>query len=204
MLTDVIDRDYEPSYSLIAPQDLNRRRRRNPIQPGISVAHINGSAGTLGGIVYDADTGAPCILSNWHVLHSPGGAIGNAIVQLGLFDDNNTANNRCGTLLRSHLGPAGDCALARIARRGVKREIYELGTFASRMAEVDLDDKVIKSGRTTGVTHCIVRRIHVMVKIDYGSAVGVREIGGFETGVGSDQVPSDGEISMGGTPAAFG
>ena len=202
--TDVITRDYEPSYSLIKRQDLNRRRQRqNPIQPGISVSHLNGSAGTLGGIVYDADTGAPCILSNWHVLHTLSGAIGDAIVQPGPSDDNNTGNNRCGTLLRSHLGPAGDCALARIAGRGIKREIYELGTVATQMAEVDLDDEVIKSGRTTAVTYGIVRRIHVMVKINYGGAVGMHEIGGFEIGIDPNHVPSNGEISMGGDSGSF-
>ncbi len=201
--TDVIERDYEPSYGLIAPQDLNRRRQRqNPIQPGVSVSHINGSAGTLGGIVYDADTGAPCILSNWHVLHNSSGAIGDTIVQPGPFDDNNTGNNCCGTLLRSHLGAAGDCALARIAGRGIKREIYELGTTATQMAEVDLDDKVIKSGRTTAVTHGIVRRIHVMVEIDYGG-VGMHKIGGFEIGVDPDHVPSNSEISMRGDSGSF-
>ena len=201
--TDVIERDYEPSYSLITPQNSNRRRQRqNPIQPGISVSHVNGSAGTLGGIVYDADTGAPCILSNWHVLHKSGGAIGDAIVQPGPFDDNNTSNNRCGTLLRSHLGAAGDCALARITGRSIKREIYELGTAATQMAEVDLDDKVIKSGRTTAVTHGIVRRIHVMVEIDY-AGVGKRKIGGFEIGVDPDHMPSNGEISMRGDSGSF-
>lgn len=122
--TDVIERDYEPSYNLIKPQGLNRRRQRqNPIQPGISVSHIDGTAGTLGGIVYDADTGAPCILSNWHVLHGSSGETGNVIVQPGPHDDNNIGNNRCGSLLRSHLGAAGDCALARIAGRGIKREM---------------------------------------------------------------------------------
>lgn len=71
------------------------------------------------------------------------------------------------------------------------------------MAEVDLDDKVIKSGRTTAVTHGMVRRIHVMVKIDYGSAKGLRRIGGFEIGVDPDHVPSNGEISMGGDSGSF-
>lgn len=201
--TDVIERNYEPSYGVIAPQNLNRRRQRqNPIQPGISVSHINGSAGTLGGIVYDADTGAPCILSNWHVLHGSDGAIGDAIVQPGPFDDNNTGENRCGTLLRSHLGAAGDCALARVAGRGIKHEIYGLGTAAARMAEVDLDDKVIKSGRTTAVTHGIVRRIHVMTEIDY-AGMGMRKIGGFEIGIDPDHMPSNGEISMGGDSGSF-
>ncbi len=197
--TDVIERSYKPSFRLVAPETLDARRvRRDPIQPGISISNARRGAGTIGLIVFDRATGAPCILSNWHVLHGNGGAIGAEIVQPGPFDNNNVAGNFTGKLLRSHLGNAGDCALARIERRGFNRAIYDLGVTPARMAEVALDDLLVKSGRTTGTTYGIVRRTDVVARIDYGAPMGEQAIGGFEIGVDPARPPGDGEISMGG------
>ena len=140
----------------------------------------------------------PASSSNWHVLHGNKGTIGDAVVQPGPFDDNNVAGNFAGNLLRSHLGAAGDCALARIRTREFDRKVLELDVVPKRMARVALGDKVTKSGRTTGVTHGIVRRIDVMAKIQYGPPAGEQAIGCFEIGVDPDNVPSDGEISKGG------
>lgn len=201
--TDVIQRDYRPSFEIVAPESLDDRRiRMDPIRPGISIAHMKGSAGTIGLIVFDRTTGAPCVLSNWHVLHGNLGAIDDVIVQPGPFDDNNIAGNLSGNLLRSHLGPAGDCALARVRTREFDRSIVELDVTPVRMAQVHLDDKVIKSGRTTGITHGIVRRVDVVAKIDYGIPTGPREVGCFEIGVDPDRAPADGEISKGGDSGA--
>ncbi|WP_137110655.1 DNA/RNA non-specific endonuclease [Rhodobacter sp. SY28-1] len=199
VLTDVIARRYRPSYELVAPEQLDaRRQRRDPIQPGISVAITTETAGTLGLVVFDRATGLPCILSNWHVLHGNRGTIGDQIVQPGPFDDNNTSGNRAGSLLRSHLGAAGDCALAKIELRDWKREVFELDVVPSKMANVALGDRVIKSGRTTGLTHGIVRRVDVMAKLDYDLPAGKVAIGGFEIGVDPKNPPVDGEVSKGG------
>nr|MCU0904799.1 DNA/RNA non-specific endonuclease [Tabrizicola sp.] len=196
VLTDVIERRYTPSYRIVGPEQLDARRRRmDPVQPGISVSHIKGTAGTVGLIVYDRATGLPCILSNWHVLHGNQGAVGDVIVQPGPFDDNNIAGNRAGVLLRSHLGAAGDCALARLELRDSLRSVYDLETVPRRLAEVSLGDRVIKSGRSTGVTSGIVRRVDVMAKIGYGPPIGQKVIGCFEIGVDPENLPADGEIS---------
>jgi endonuclease G, mitochondrial len=195
--TDVIERSYRPSFDIVAIESLDdRKTRMDPIRPGISVAHVNEAAGTIGLIVFDRATGAPCILSNWHVLHGNDGAIDDAIVQPGPFDDNNVAGNFTGNLLRSHLGAAGDCALARIRTREFDRSVYELDVTPIRMARVELDDKVIKSGRTTGITRGIVRRVDVLARIDYEFPAGVQDIGCFEIGVDPASAPPDGEISM--------
>ncbi|HYJ84270.1 MAG TPA: DNA/RNA non-specific endonuclease [Allosphingosinicella sp.] len=197
--TDVIERSYKPAFELVDVEALDERKvRRDPIRPGISISHPQGTAGTIGLIVFDRISGAPCVLSNWHVLHGNRGAIGDPVVQPGPFDDNNVAGNVAGKLLRSHLGNAGDCALARIEQRGIERPVLELGVTAARMARVALGDKVVKSGRTTGVTYGIVRRIDVIAKIDYRAPAGEQPIGGFEIGVDPAHPPSDGEISMGG------
>ena len=42
----------------------------------------------------------------------------------------------------------------------------------TELGEPELGDKVVKSGRTTGVTHGIVRRVDTIAKIDYGGTVG--------------------------------
>lgn len=56
----------------------------------------------------------------------------------------------------------------------------------------------MKSGRTTGVTYGVVRRVGVVVKIDYGGGTGVQEVGGFEIGPDPNNPAPNGEVSMGG------
>ncbi|TCL07507.1 endonuclease G [Sodalis ligni] len=197
--TDVIQRSYDPSFKLVKPEQMDARRERiDPIRPGVSVSHLAGTAGTIGLIVYDRSTGMPVILSNWHVLHGNAGQVGGTIVQPGPFDDNNTARNVAGELLRSHLGPAGDCALAGIRLRGYDASVLELDVMPTRMAQVELGDPVVKSGRTTGVTYGKVRRIDVMARINYGLPKGEQAIGGFEIGPDPAHPSSDGGISKGG------
>lgn len=197
--TDVLQRDYRPSFEIVAEEQVDLRRKRiDPIRPGVSIAHPSETAGTLGLIVFDRTTGAPCVLSNWHVLNGNAGKVGDTIVQPGPYDDNNVALNVAGTLLRSHLGAAGDCGLARISQRGYDRSVYELDVVPTRMARVALGDKVIKSGRTTAVTRGIVRRVDVMAKINYGIPAGEQAIGCFEIGPDPQNLPADGEISKGG------
>jgi endonuclease G, mitochondrial len=198
--TDVVQRRYSMSYRVVGRAETEkdpRKVRVDPIVPGVSISHPSGTAGTLGAIVYDRATGAACVLSNWHVLHTPQGAIGDEVVQPGPFDDNNSAGNGAGTLLRSHLGPAGDCAIALVGGRDIEPQVLGLDVVPGRIGEPEIGDKVVKSGRTTAVTRGEVRRIHVVTKIDYGPPIGTRNIGGFEIGpqVGAS---TDYEVSMGG------
>ena len=156
ILTDVIQRNYKPSYELVSDEAPDKHKTRvDPIFPGASVSHFKGTAGTIGMIVFKADDGVPCVLSNWHVLHGPEGKIGDQVVQPGPHDNDNVDGNSCGELLCSHLGVAGDCALARIRGRSFDRTIYGLDVIPVRMANVDLDDKVVKFGRTTATTYGI-------------------------------------------------
>lgn len=200
--TDVIERSYDAHLRPeAARRKPNRKKRLDPIVPGVSIAHVDVSAGTAGAVVYDSRTGAPYVLSNWHVLHGDTGEIGDPISQPGSFDDNRVQQNLCGHLVRSHLGAAGDCAIAAIEGRGISPEILGLGVAVDRIAEPALGDKVMKSGRTTDVTHGIVARVHVTVRIDYG-AVGRHDIGCFEIQPDPDHPARDGEISMGGDSGA--
>ncbi|MDQ0000079.1 endonuclease G [Pseudarthrobacter sulfonivorans] len=169
--------------------------------PGVSVGHVSISAGTIGCIVYDKNDGTPLILSNWHVLHGPAGVLGDVVVQPGPHDDNRIDGNRLGQLKRSHLGVAGDCAVSTIEDRRFEAEILSLGVAPDQLGEPELGDKVVKSGRTTGVTHGVVRRVDTIAKIRYGSA-GQQAIGCFEIGPDPDNLPTDGEISKGGDSGA--
>jgi endonuclease G len=197
--TDVLEREYKPAHELVksTTKDI-RKQRLATVQPGISVSHPSGSAGTLGLIVYDTHTGAQCMLSNWHVLHTPQGVLGDVVVQPGPFDDNRVALNRAGTLLRSHLGVAGDCAIARIEGRAINSTVLDLSIQPKKLARPNLGDRVVKSGRTTGVTFGIVRRVATTSKINYGGSVGEQNIGGFEIGPDDSHPASDRQISMGG------
>jgi endonuclease G, mitochondrial len=195
--TDVISRSYDLSAksveSVAAPK---RKMVVNPVIPGVSIGHPLISAGTAGCVVYDASNGVPFILSNWHVLQGANGSIGDNIVQPGSHDDNRIDQNIVGKLVRSHLGLAGDCAIASIDNRKLAAEIFELNVGVAKIGEPELGDKVIKSGRTTDVTYGIVQRVHVTTRINY--EVGEKEIGCFEIGPDPEHLAVDGEISMGG------
>ncbi|MGD9682778.1 MAG: hypothetical protein AB7W16_16430 [Candidatus Obscuribacterales bacterium] len=205
---DVIERSYHTHYDLVeepnkteleslSPRD-QRRTRLNRILPGISVCNAKGTAGTLGAIVYDIESGDPLILSNWHVLNGPNGRVGDTIVQPGPYDDPDYMNNKVGRLLRSHLGLAGDCAVSSIDSRSFSSQVLDLDVVPSRIARVNLGDKVVKSGRTTAVTYGVVRRVGVTTKIEYGGEYGEQAIGAFEIGIDPDFQPDRGEVSEGG------
>lgn len=190
-------RSYRPAYTVVGESiKPERKRRLDPMRPGCSVSHPTGTAGTLGAIVHDNQTGAACILSNWHVLDGKGAEIGDEIVQPGPFDDNQTHRNGAGRLLRSHLGLAGDCAIATIENRGFERRALDILEPVSRLGRPELGDLCVKSGRTTGVTYGRVARVEITVQITYD--VGSRKIGAFELVPDPDYPADDDEISKGG------
>ncbi|MBW4716885.1 DNA/RNA non-specific endonuclease [Saccharothrix obliqua] len=201
--TDVLQRDYKVNFQVVPERASGDRKvRLDPVAPGASVGNVKVAAGTIGCIVYDRADGTPYVLSNWHVLHGPHGEIGDTVVQPGPHDDNRADRNRLGRLVRSHLGAAGDCAIATVENRAFVSEILDLGVALDRIGEPELGDKVVKSGRTTGVTHGVVRRVDAIVKLDYGGAAGVKEIGCFEIGPDPARPGPGGEISTGGDSGA--
>jgi endonuclease G, mitochondrial len=196
--TDVIQRSYDLSAREVKQLAVPKRKIAiDPIVPGVSIGHPRISAGTAGCVVFDKNNGTPFILSNWHVLQGADGNIGDEIVQPGAHDDNRVDRNIVGKLVRSHLGVAGDCAIASIDNRQLAPEIFDLNVGVARIGEPDLGDRVIKSGRTTDVTYGIVQRIQVTTRIDY-RGVGSKEIGCFEIGPDPAHPAANEEISMGG------
>jgi endonuclease G len=197
--TDVVERRYshEP-VAVEVPRKDERKRRVDPMVPGVSIANVHVTAGTLGCLVADAASGEVRMLSNWHVLDGDEGRIGDPIVQPGPYDDNRTDGNLCGHLVRSFLGLAGDCAIASLTARRATPEILGLGVGVARLGEPELGDRVVKSGRTTATTYGIVIRLHAITKIDYGGATGEKRISGFDIGPDDRHPAPNGEVSMGG------
>ena len=179
--TDVIERNYNPSYENVElkPKD-ERRARAERMRPGMSVGSVGTNAGTLGTFVRDQKTKRILLLSNWHVLHGAKGQIGDDVVQPGKFDDNRVERNRIGKLLRSHLGAAGDCALASVSGRAFPTTPWSR-CYGDSVGVPQLDDAVVKSGRTTGVTYGVVTRLQVNTKMNYPGGVS-EVVGGFEIG----------------------
>ncbi|UVS78982.1 DNA/RNA non-specific endonuclease [Actinokineospora sp. UTMC 2448] len=201
--TDVVERTYRPAFRVVeASPPEPRKSRMDPVRPGVSIGHPRITCGTVGAVVYDRETGAPYLLSNWHVLHGLDGELGDTVVQPGTHDDNRTEQNAVGVLARSHLGVAGDCAVVSVSGRGIDPSVLDLDVVPSELGDPELGDAVVKSGRTTGVTHGIVRRVDVLAKLDYGGDIGTREIGGLEIGPDPDRRAADGEISRGGDSGA--
>lgn len=129
--TDVVERRFERHpVAVSTAAKTERKRRLDPMMPGVSIGNVNTTAGTLGCLVKDAASDEPRMLSNWHVLNGSTGRIGDPIVQPGSFDDNRTMDNVCGKLERSFLGLAGDCAIASISGRSATPEILGLSVCA--------------------------------------------------------------------------
>lgn len=81
MPTDVVE------IGFVRAHGLPTARYRPVIQPGVSIAHTNVGAGTLGAVVRHRDTGERFLLSNNHVLANSNDAqIGDRILQPGALD----------------------------------------------------------------------------------------------------------------------
>jgi hypothetical protein len=154
-------------------------------------------SGTLGALVAD-NAGRQYILSNNHVLaRSDHAAVGDAIVQPGLIDNNCTPNGAGpGTVpvaslfawapLKSN-GTNVDAAIAQVASHTVDEsgKIMELGarqpdgllaaaspgvsSSNGRGESATLQMRVAKSGRTTGLTCGAISAIDVDMAVDYFS-----------------------------------
>ena len=152
-------------------------------------------SGTLGSLIQD-DTGRQYLLSNNHVLaRSDHATLGDAIVQPGLIDNNCTPNGEgpgtvpVGTLtawlpLRSTATNV-DAAIAEVSSRTVDAtgSILELGarqadgslaagplgvsSSGGKGEAAALQQRIAKSGRTTGLTCGAVTALYLDVSVDY-------------------------------------
>ncbi len=155
-----------------------RRQRQRPAPCGISVGHLQITAGTIGAVVRDSgatDSGRRYLLSNNHVLANSNAAqIGDAIWQPGPFDGG-TAADQIGTLTRSvALNFAGgdnhaDAAIAEIAPDTVLDEICAIGPLTGKVVPTR-NLTVLKHGRTTGLTRGVITDVDADIRVDYREA----------------------------------
>ncbi len=172
---DVLEAEYAPAQSqpalgpeVIEAVGVNRKGRVNPLVAGVSVANARVSAGTLGAIVWDREDCQVCILSNWHVLcGSTDCEVGESILQPGKFDGGRSSDE-VARLKRWRLDVDADAALANLTgARSDTRDVLEWEPIKGVEAP-KLGMKVIKSGRTTGLTEGIIDGVGLSTRLNYG------------------------------------
>ena len=110
------------------PLTFNGRER--PATLGISIGNANeASAGTLGAVVIDNTDKSQCILSNNHVMaRENAAALGEMIVQPGVFDAGSSPADDIATLKRfvtiNATGNTVDCAIAEILKGAVINQVH--------------------------------------------------------------------------------
>jgi hypothetical protein len=150
--------------------------RARPLRPGISIAHVAVTAGTLGAFVTRPD-GVAHVLSNYHVLAgSPSAQLGDAVLQPGPADGGQDPQDRVGSLaavvpLEPGRPATVDAALASLEDVDFDA-IYPAGMLTGTAA-VEGEEAVQKVGRTTGVTDGRVSAIELDgLVISYGEGLG--------------------------------
>ena len=144
--------------------------RVRPLVPGVSVAHVDVTAGTLGAFAVIGEQVG--VLSNHHVLVGDDGAVGDAIVQPGPLDGGSAPNDQIGTLsefveLASSGSNPVDAAFAVL--EDVEFTTGYPGGELSGLVGVEGGEQVQKSGRTTGVTDGMVTAIELDgLLVDFG------------------------------------
>ncbi len=155
--------------------------RERPAPSGISVGHVNITAGTLGGLVKDSTTGNLVILSNNHVLaDSNDAAIGDPILQPGPADGGAFPADHIANLTRFvpiTFGSGGanrvDGAIARPINNNdltwFTRDIGAERPYKWRTLTLDdLGVAVRKTGRTTEHTTGFIEGLFATTSVKFG------------------------------------
>jgi len=150
-----------------------RTGRWRPAPGGVSCGHPKVTAGTLGAVVKDKITGKRVILSNNHILAASNqGNIGDPIYQPGVYDGGSEADTiakllRFVEIKRPPETNLVDAALAEpLSEDLVSENILGIGKIVGYGEAVE-GMKVVKSGRSSGVTSGTVFDCHATVKV-YG------------------------------------
>lgn len=164
----------------------SHRARHRPAPGGVSVGHVNVTAGTLGSRAIGLTepwTNRHLILSNNHVLaNSNAGRVNDSIIQPGAYDGGRHPADQIAVLARwvtINFGGAAnfvDAAIGWAWHDRIRGEQYYLSgsnpayyrTGTVPLA-ASLGLPVGKSGRTTGLTSGRVTQIGVSVNVNYGA-----------------------------------
>lgn len=154
--------------------------RERPARSGISIGHFEITAGTLGGLVRDLETGRVVILSNNHVLAASNeGSPGDPIIQPGAADGGSDPADRIALLTRFapiDFSPGAenrvDAAIATpLDPEDVLWNAVDIGPevplATRRLDENDLGEFVHKTGRTTEHTQGFVQALFATVQVKY-------------------------------------
>jgi hypothetical protein len=164
-----------PRPPVVTAQAVGETGRVRPLRPGVSIAHVDVSAGTLGAFV--TVDGAVHALSNYHVLAgSPRAEVGDLVLQPGPADGGTAPADRVGTLAATvPLAPGRvgtvDAAIALLDDPDVD-PLYPVGPITTTAVAVG-GEQVAKIGRTTAVTQGRVTAIELdEVVVGYGDELG--------------------------------
>jgi len=156
---DVVEGEFIFMQDDAPPLPLEQRVARHfPfLTPGVSIAGLRVTAGTLGAAVYDVLGGGQLLLSNWHILcNSPDCVQGEEIIQPGVSDGGAAPKDTVAVLERFAHTDRLDAAVARVnGQRFLRDAIPGIGLVRG-IAGATLGTRVRKSGRTTGVTIGVV------------------------------------------------
>jgi endonuclease G, mitochondrial len=132
--------------------------RLDPIQPGVSISHRNGSGGTLGLIVIDVTTGKRCVLSNSHVLFGhPLAEVDDPIVQPAAMHHGISPAADVATIVRGRRANGIDAAIAALlTTRNVSVAMFGTNETIAETAWPRLGDHLKKLGARTGESSGIV------------------------------------------------
>ncbi len=153
--------------------------RERPARSGISIGHIDITAGTLGGLVVDNFTGETVILSNNHVMaNSNQATIGDPVLQPGPVDGGTFPGDHIANLTRfveiffDGTENRVDAAIATpLNPADVIWNTRDIGpetpSIARVLTEDDLGIFVHKTGRTTEHTQGFVQTLFATVQVKY-------------------------------------
>lgn len=154
--------------------------QRTPVVPGFSIGHGDVTAGTLGAIL--GPRNRPRILGNSHVLADSGEAlVGDPILYPGPLDDGDTEDviahldhfvpfDTSGSFVNTM--DAAVATIVRERRAEVRTRIALLGVVPTGTAIATRGMKIVKVGRTTGLTRGEVRDVNFRFVLDYGGGMG--------------------------------
>ncbi|RAY15250.1 serine protease [Actinomadura craniellae] len=186
-----------PALEHVGPFRLTKRIR--PAHGGVSVGHVNITAGTLGTCVYDAaaSPGIPqryYMLSNNHVLaNSNNASIGDPILQPGPADGGTFPGDVVARLSRfvpirfiqsGQPVPLNlvDAAVAEGDFEDLDRRVYWVGNLKGLNTTPAVGLTLQKCGRTTNYTTGTVMNINATVDVNYGGGRVARFTGQIQAG----------------------
>ncbi|WP_225752686.1 hypothetical protein [Actinotalea sp. Marseille-Q4924] len=164
-----------PRPPVVTARAVGETGRVRPLRPGVSVAHVDVTAGTLGAFV--TVDGRLHALSNHHVLvGSPAAREGDAVLQPGPADGGRDPEDRIGSLARFVPLDGATTAFVDAAVAALEDDEVEV-TYPSGpvtgTARVVGAEEVEKIGRTTGTTRGRVTAFELDdVVVGYGPEVG--------------------------------